>query len=234
MQTVYSWECPKCGKRYVNGKEPTYCEQSFFLKTPGHPLADADTGLMETRCGAPILPLTPPRVIPRAAPSEATWEEHVSDEARAGEGSIMETVLRVINARNWRHLVYGENTMVELSMGCRNSSIRLVANAREKEQQVIVYAITGTKVPPARRAAAAEFVARANHNFFVGGFDLDYDEGVVRFRCGIDVEGGVLTDKMVETLFDMTSFAADTHHERLMQVIYGGVEPKVALESEAE
>jgi hypothetical protein len=39
---------------------------------------------------------------------------------------------------------------------------------------------------------------------------------------------------MVENLFDMTSHAADAHHERLMQVIYGGVEPKAALEGEAK
>jgi hypothetical protein len=235
MQTVYSWACPKCGKQYVNGSEPTYCDQSFFLKLPGDPRADADTGLVETKCGAPILPLTPRHVSTDASncPGPIS-EEYVSDEAAAAIGPIMETVIRVLKSRDWRYARYAEHPMLEFSLGCKHASIRMVVTAREKEQQVIVYAMMSPKVPEARRAAVAEFFARVNYTFFIGGFDLDVELGGVRFRAGYDVEGGALTEKMVENLFDMTSHAADAHHERLMQVIYGGVEPKAALEGEAK
>ncbi len=59
MSNRFSWECPKCGRRYVNGREPTYCPQKFYLKVPTPPRAE--NNLVETFCGAPILRLVPPR-----------------------------------------------------------------------------------------------------------------------------------------------------------------------------
>ena len=57
---LYRWECPKCGRRYVDGTQPVTCEQPFFLKVPGRPKAAAD-GLLKTVCGAPMVELKPPR-----------------------------------------------------------------------------------------------------------------------------------------------------------------------------
>ncbi len=236
MQTVYSWQCPKCGKKYVNGKEPTYCEQSFFLKTPGHPLAD-ESGLVETRCGAPILPLEAPEAAREESPDMSDSidacdpnEERISEEERAPDGPIMATVVSTIRACKWNFARYAEFPAVEFSLACKRTTVRVVVTAREPEQQVIVSSYLALKVPPERRPAAAEFIARVNYRCFTGAFDLDFENGSVRFRCGIDVEGGTLTEKMVDTLFGMTSYMADIYHDRLMQVIYGGEEPKAALE----
>jgi hypothetical protein len=225
MRTIYSWKCPKCGKRYENGSEPTFCDQPLLLKAPTHPRADAETGRFETRCGAPILPLSPPQVESDRDP-RPFGEAKVSDEIAQPDGPIMQTVMRVINERNWRHSRHETRPMVELPLTCAKSVIRLVVSAREKEQQVIVYAMLAELVPPDRRAAAAEFLARVNHNCCIGAFDIDFEEGGVRFRVGIDVEGGGLTEKMVENLFDMSAYAADAHHEGLMRVVYGGADPK--------
>jgi hypothetical protein len=241
MRTIYAWQCPKCGKQYVNGEEPTYCERPLFLKTPGHPLADPESGLLETRCGAPILPLSP-RVVVEApsgasgAPrrgTELTNEAIMTDEDVHPDGPIMETIMRVINSRNWRHARYTRFPMVELSLNCAHSTVRMVATAREKEHQVIVCAWMAPKVPPERRVAVAEFFSRLNITYYVGSFDVDLDDGGVRFRVGLDVEGGELTDQMALNLFVMTAYVADLHHERVMRVIYGGADPKAAMDTPA-
>jgi hypothetical protein len=145
----------------------------------------------------------------------------------------METIMRAINGRNWRHARYTQVPMVELALNCAHSTVRMLATAREKEHQVIVCAWMAPKVPPERRAAVAEFFSRLNITYYVGSFDIDLDDGGVRFRVGLDVEGGELTDRMVVNLFDMTAYIADLHHERLMQVIYGGADPKAVLEAPA-
>jgi hypothetical protein len=145
------------------------------------------------------------------------------------DGPIMQIVLRVINARGWRHVRHANRAVVELSLACKHSVVGFFVTARENEQQAIVCAVIGSKVPAERRAAVAEFLSRVNFTFFVGNFDVDFDDGRVRFRAGIDVEGGALADKMVENLFDLSAYAADAYHERLMQVIYGGAHPKDVL-----
>jgi hypothetical protein len=237
MRTIYKWECPKCGKRYANGEEPTYCEQSIFVRTPSHPLADPDSGMLELRCGAPILPLSQPQValdvLSTASESPAretqSWSEaNMTDEVARTDGPIMATILRVIEGRKWRYARYVDRPSIELTLACQYCSIRIVATAREKEQQVIVYAMMGQRVPEARRAAVAEFITRVNDRYFIGSFNLDFEEGAICFRAGADVEGGGLTEKMVANLIDMASYAADAHHDRLMQVIYGGADPQNA------
>jgi hypothetical protein len=238
MRTIFAWKCPKCGKRYENGTEPTYCEEPLRLRAPGHPRADPASGVLESRCGAPILPLSPPEVeggrsagtgAPYESGTQLFDEANMADEETQCDGPIMQTILRVIHARNWRYARYTDRPSVELSLACQFSSIRIVATAREKEHQAIVYAIMGQRVPEARRAAVAEFITRVNNAFFIGDFNLDFEEGMLCFRAGVDAEGGSLTEKMVANLIDMSSYAADSHHESLMQVIYGGADPRLVL-----
>ncbi len=201
MQTVYSWQCPKCGKKYVNGEEPTYCEEQLSLHAPAHPRADAATGLLATRCGAPILPL--------ARPAEP-FEEKASGGGTAPDGSLLAIAVSAVQGRGWPHLVLPEYESVEFTLNGRHSTLRVIVTAREEERQVIARAMLALKVPPVRRPAVAEYVTRANWAAIVGGFDFDFEEGLVRYRTGIDVDDCVLTEQMVNNVINASFCLADS------------------------
>jgi hypothetical protein len=95
--------------------------------------------------------------------------------------------------------------------------------------------LCANQVPDDRRLAAAEFMARANFGLVLGNFELDMEDGEVRYRVSIDIEGGELTNKMVRNMIGAGVVTLDRYFPGLMAVCYADRDPKEAVtEVEAE
>lgn len=57
-------------------------------------------------------------------------------------------------------------------------------------------------VPDARRLEAAEYLHRINYGLLLGNFEMDYDEGEVRFRTSLMAEGS-LTHEVLDRYIQM-------------------------------
>lgn len=53
-------------------------------------------------------------------------------------------------------------------------------------------------VPEDRRLALAEFLTRANYGLFIGNFEMDWQDGEVRYKTSIDVAGDRLSTALVQ------------------------------------
>ena len=94
---------------------------------------------------------------------------------------------------------------------------------------LISLGVNAARVPESRRPVVAEFVARINQNYIVGGFDLDFADGELRYRIG-----HVLGDEdppypLVERFVGYTVSAWNRWHVALMSVAYGAVTPEAAI-----
>ncbi len=63
-----------------------------------------------------------------------------------------------------------------------------LAQAREPHQQVVFYSICPLRVPEAKRAAMSEFLTRVNYGVVIGNFEMDLDDGEVRYKTSLDLE----------------------------------------------
>ena len=55
----------------------------------------------------------------------------------------------------------------------------------------------------------------------IGNFELDFDDGEIRYKTSIDVEGGELIDKMIDNLLRANLTTTDRYFGGLMELIYG-------------
>jgi hypothetical protein len=62
----------------------------------------------------------------------------------------------------------------------------LIAEAHEDRDQVVVYAIASRNVPEDRRTDVARELHRINYGLYLGNFELDLDDGELRFKASID------------------------------------------------
>ena len=88
--------------------------------------------------------------------------------------------------------------------------------------------LTGVSVGTARRVAVAETMTRINFRLRLGTFDLDFDDGEMRYRTGCDVEGGELTQHMVLTIVGNVCASIDRYGPALMRVMFGDATPEDA------
>lgn len=76
--------------------------------------------------------------------------------------------------------------------------------------------------PIARRAAMCELLIRLNFGMTHGGFDMDLDDGEIRFRTGVDLAGYELSPSMVQALTNYNLASMATYLPALRAVIDGG------------
>lgn len=101
---------------------------------------------------------------------------------------------------------------------------------RERLQQLMFYSTLGFEVPDARRAAVAEFITRANSGLIIGNFEMNFHDGVVRFKTSVDVEGTEVTAALCKPLLEANVAMMTTYVPGLRAVALEDEEPVRAID----
>ncbi len=112
-----------------------------------------------------------------------------------------------------------------------------VAQVPPDRDLVLFTSVIPAFVPPERRPRMAEFVARANFGMLLGAFELELDDGEVRFCTSVDFTGvdpaplaasGVLAG-MIRQVVYVNVANVDRYLPALMTVLYGDADPAEAV-----
>jgi hypothetical protein len=144
-------------------------------------------------------------------------------------GQIFEAVVDYLNEDNWKFNVVKEDTALVLNFRGRSGSWQCFANTDEERQWFSFYSLLPSNVPEEKRAHLAEFITRANYGLVIGNFEMDFNDGEIRYKTSIDVEGGDLTPKMIENLIQANLMTMDRYFRGFMEVMYGDQNPEDAL-----
>ncbi len=72
------------------------------------------------------------------------------------------------------------------------------ARAREDARHFIFLSVVEEKVPEALRPAMAEFLTRVNFGLNIGNFELDLEDGEVRYKTSLAAPDLKLTSRMID------------------------------------
>jgi Putative bacterial sensory transduction regulator len=96
-------------------------------------------------------------------------------------------------------------------------------------EQFVFYIMNPVKVPEELRPTVAEYITRVNYGLRVGNFELDYEDGEVRYKSCIDFEGETLTNGYIRNTIYPALKTIDRYLPGLMKVIYGSKTPVEAI-----
>ena len=100
----------------------------------------------------------------------------------------------------------------------------------EQESGLSFCSLFPINVPARQRPAAAEYLMRANDGLMPGHFEMDFQDGQVRYLTNLTLDPGRVPE--VEPLEEMiyANFAMmDKHLPGLLLVIYGRMKPQRAI-----
>ena len=100
---------------------------------------------------------------------------------------------------------------------------------REEEKQFVFYSLCPLKVPEGRCPDVSEFVTRANYGMVIGNFEIDLNDGELRYKTSIDIEGGELSLGMFRQLVVTNVMIMDRYLPGIMAVITGAQSPAQAI-----
>lgn len=144
-------------------------------------------------------------------------------------GQILDAMVAFLEEDDWPFRQLEEEPVLALGFQGENGQWSCYAQAREEQAQLIFYSVTPVNAPEERRQALAELLTRVNYGLYIGNFELDLDDGEIRYKTSIDVEGDRLSPALVRQLAYANVFTMDHYLPGIMRVIYGGASPAEAI-----
>ena len=138
---------------------------------------------------------------------------------------LFETLKSFFFNDEWFYVEVDERPLLRLNHWGENGRFSCQAEVNETQQIFYFYSYFPVNVPPAKQAAVAELITRANYGMRVGNFELDYEDGEVRFKTSIDVENVELTHALVSNHVYANVWTMDRYLPALFAVIYGSASP---------
>jgi Putative bacterial sensory transduction regulator len=125
---------------------------------------------------------------------------------------MFKKILSYFDSRSWNyHIPEPTRTLVLLGISTDNGKYQCLAEVDEKLGSFIFYSICSTNVPSEKRKQMAELLTRINFGLSFGNFELDFEDGEIRFRTSILCESIELTNTMIEKIVTYNVSAMDTN-----------------------
>lgn len=142
--------------------------------------------------------------------------------------SLITTLRDFFDSIDWGFTEIGENTL-QLDFQGTYGKWGCIARTQEELQQAAFYSYYPAQAPPDKRPAIAEFIARANFDMIIGNFELDFNDGEIRFKTSVDARGDRLTPAMVSQMVYANVTAMDQYLPGLEAILAQNVSPAEAI-----
>jgi hypothetical protein len=142
---------------------------------------------------------------------------------------ILELVADWLLTDDWSFDQNQEHSYISTGVKGNNGTYRLIFDAREQHHQLLIFILAPREIPEAKRLVAAEFLTRANFGLTLGNFELSMEDGEVRYKVSVDVEGGVLTTTMVKTMIHAAILTMDRYCPGLTAITFASRSARAAI-----
>lgn len=111
-----------------------------------------------------------------------------------------------------------------------NGNFQCIADVKESSNIFIFYTIIGIIVPKNKRLVVCELLTRMNYGIIVGNFEMDMDDGEIRYKTSIDYEGSELIDKFIENIISANLSIVDNYFYIILESINSKLSAKKILD----
>jgi hypothetical protein len=100
---------------------------------------------------------------------------------------------------------------------------------QQSPHQFVFYSICPITVTSESRLTMADFLTRANYNLLVGNFEMDFEDGEIRYKTSLNFEGSQLDDALLEQLAHINVVMMNQYLPGIRLVIDENVSPADAI-----
>ncbi|MGK7946788.1 MAG: YbjN domain-containing protein [Microcystaceae cyanobacterium] len=159
-----------------------------------------------------------------------TLEEMVEEiEIEVEKQNIFDLIIEFFKEEEWQFQVIPKQKTLRLLFQGNNGQWDCYAIAKEKEQQFIFYSICPLTIAEPQKIAIAEYITRANSGMIMGNFELDIDQGQVKYKTSIDVEGDQLSLALIKQIVYPNVMMMDKYLSGIIAVVDNHLSPQAAI-----
>lgn len=144
---------------------------------------------------------------------------------------IFQALVNFFTLDDWSFTRIQGEQVLHLGFQGENGKWNCYAQAREKQEQFVFYSICPLLAPENKRGFVADFITRANYSMIIGNFEMDFDDGEIRYKTSIDIDGDQLTSDIIKRLVYANVTMMDEYLPGIIAVIEKDVSPVDAIRS---
>jgi Zn ribbon nucleic-acid-binding protein len=136
-----------------------------------------------------------------------------------GSAPLLGELKRAFADNGWPYTeVRGAPVLVGVFSGPA-SSWSFYAQAVEDKGLILLYSICPQRAPEERRREVAEFLTRTNYGLAAGNFELDFDDGEIRYKSVLQTQGDGVDAPTLKRLVRANGIAMETFLPGIANVI---------------
>ena len=142
------------------------------------------------------------------------------------EGEIIE----ILNKRGWNLVPDKRQGLYITSCEGENGTYNVYLNAMNLDKQLLViYSYIPVKASKDKLERMALLLNKINRKLYYGNFEMDYSNGEIAFRNGMDFIGEEFTEYMALNAISPCAFTVDKYFPAIKAMIDTEISPEEAL-----
>jgi len=142
---------------------------------------------------------------------------------------ILEQVKRLLPEMDWHFAEDPTRPCLLMGYGGKNGIYVCELKTHTEYPQIIFHSYVQCRVPEEKRVVMAEFLTRANSRLSLGNFELDFSDGVIRYKTSLHIGDGLLTTDMLAAMLGANVGTSDRYLPGIMSVLWNDVSPEDAI-----
>jgi hypothetical protein len=141
---------------------------------------------------------------------------------------LLQATESVLNKHGWQFYDLGKTTL-RIDVNGKTANWAVIVKCIDEDQQFVVYSVCGNKPTEDKYTVMQEFLTRANFGLRIGNFELDLQDGEIRFKTSIQFAGEVQADLMIEQCLLINIMTMERYLPGILQVIFTDISPDQAI-----
>jgi len=142
---------------------------------------------------------------------------------------LFDSITEYFEADGWHIHRIDEDTAYSVTFEGKNGKWVCIAQVIEDDQEFVFYSAYPDNAPESKRAEIAELLTRFNYNLTFGNFEMDFDDGHIRFRTCIDITGHELGAMLIAQVVYRNVLTMDHCLPAIQMVLHQGKLPTTAI-----
>ena len=146
---------------------------------------------------------------------------------------IADAVRNFLEEDDWNYSFDSENGLFRFGVNLPGKMKNVHYAVGINEQDYNVYAISPLSADqddPEQMRQMAEFICRANYGLRDGNFEMDFNDGELRYKCYMNCNGAIPTKNMVGRSIHCPAAMFKRYSKGILQILFAGMSAADAIE----
>ncbi|TGE31139.1 YbjN domain-containing protein [Desulfosporosinus sp. Sb-LF] len=135
--------------------------------------------------------------------------------------SLFRMLYEILNQNGWDFDFDNKNEIIKLDINGVNTNFHAFLLVDEEQESLLCNTHIDQKIPHSKRLEVCDFMSRVNYELANGNFEMDMDNGEIRYRTFLDLADAVPSKDQVLNILWNGVLGFDTFYPGLMKLVYG-------------